>query len=133
MKKAHKIISGKICPYCNQKTVYVDSSEVYSKSYGMIYLCRPCGAWVGVHKGTNKALGRLANKELREAKKFAHAFFDPLWKRKMKQGLSKSKARSRAYIWLADEMGLDVNKTHIGMFDVDQCKKVVDICRPFFR
>ena len=31
----------------------------------MIYICKPCDAYVGVHKGTDKALGRLANKELR--------------------------------------------------------------------
>ena len=67
-----EIIAGKICPYCGKPTEYVDSSIIYGRSYGMIYLCRDCRAYVGVHKGTDQALGRLANAELREAKKEAH-------------------------------------------------------------
>jgi hypothetical protein len=54
------------CPYCGQPAIYVDSAAVYRiGSYGMIYLCRPCQAWVGVHPGTDQPLGRLANAELR--------------------------------------------------------------------
>ena len=96
----------------------------------MIYLCRPCHAWVGVHKGTSKALGRLANKELREAKKAAHATFDPLWKRKMKQGYKKHVARGKGYKWLSQQLSIDPKDCHIGMFDVDMCEKVVEICTP---
>ncbi len=55
------ILSGKICPYCGNRTEYVDSSVIYGRSYGMIYLCWDCMAYVGVHKGTDRALGRLAN------------------------------------------------------------------------
>jgi hypothetical protein len=125
------IYEGKICPYCSKKTVFVDSEEVYSRSYGMIYLCRPCQAWVGVHKGTSNALGRLANAELREAKKEAHFYFDKLWSAKMKNGFKKGHARGRAYKWLANELGIPCPETHIGWFDVDKCKKVVEICKPY--
>lgn len=63
------ILTGKICPYCGQPTEYVDSAALYHGiSYGMIYLCRKCDAYVGVHRGTDKALGRLANRSLREWK-----------------------------------------------------------------
>ena len=72
------IHKGLVCPYCSQPTEYADSSEVYSKNYGKIYLCRPCEAWVGVHEGTNKALGRLADERLRYWKKQAHYFFDKI-------------------------------------------------------
>lgn len=68
------------CDYCGRETEYVDSKVIYGKSYGKIYLCRNCMAYVGVHKGTDKPLGRLANAELRNWKKAAHAVFDPLWK-----------------------------------------------------
>lgn len=71
------ILTGKICPYCGNPTEYVDSSVIYGRSYGMIYLCRNCRAYAGVHKGTNQALGRLANAELREAKKEAAFLFRP--------------------------------------------------------
>ena len=63
------IIHGKVCPYCRGKSEYVDSSVIYGKSYGMIYLCRTCDAYCGVHRSTDRALGRLANKELRFCKK----------------------------------------------------------------
>lgn len=119
---------GKICPYCGGNTEYVDSSCVYGRTYGMIYICKPCDAYVGVHKGTDKALGRLANNELRYWKKEAHAKFDPLWQRKMTKGFSKKEARGSAYKWLSEQMGLHIDLTHIGMMDVEQCKRVVELC-----
>lgn len=133
MDKMQLINSGKACPYCEAATLYVNSAEVYGRDYGMIYLCRPCKAWVGVHKGTSTALGRLANNELREWKKRAHSFFDQLWQRKMSKGFSKKKARRAAYKWLANELEIDINICHIGMFDVDLCKKVVEICKKYYR
>ena len=38
------------CDYCGRETEYVDSKVIYGKSYGKIYLCRNCMAYVGVHK-----------------------------------------------------------------------------------
>lgn len=87
----------------------------------MIYLCRSCGAYVGVQAGTTIPKGRLANAELRKWKIAAHNAFDPLWK-------SGQFRRNTAYKLLATRMGLPVEKTHIGMFDVEQCKQVVRIC-----
>ncbi len=112
-----------ICPYCGHKAIYTDSAEVYhGYSYGMIYLCRPCGAWVGVHRGTDKPKGRLANAELRKWKMAAHDAFDPLW-----QVGEFKRRRNAAYAWLAEKMGLPKEQTHIGMFDIDQCKRVIQI------
>jgi hypothetical protein len=123
------IIKGKVCPYCGKRPLLENSSVVYGKDYGPIYLCRPCRAWVGVHKGTIKPLGRLANEELRYWKKEAHAAFDPIWQGKVNLGWGKFKARNSTYEWLAKEMKLPVEHTHIGMFDVNQCKKVVELCK----
>lgn len=107
------IMAGKICPYCGQPTEYVDSAAVYHGiSYGMIYLCRKCDAYVGVHRGTDKALGRLANRSLREWKKRAHYYFDPIsrtplinriWPKYI-PGISN---RNKAYRWLAAQMGVE--------------------------
>jgi hypothetical protein len=117
------------CPYCGAEAVLVDSEEVYGRSYGLIYLCRPCRAWVGVHKGTEMPLGRLANKELREWKIAAHAAFDPLWQAKMRRdNCSKGQARKAAYTWLAEKLGIPLRKCHIGMFDIDLCKRTVEVC-----
>ena len=115
------MMQGKLCPYCGKEPEYVDSAIVYSgKSYGMIYYCAADKAWVGVHKRwPKKALGRLANGELREWKKKAHETFDPQWH----QGIFES--RGDAYSWLSDFLKLPIEYTHIGMFGVETCKKIV--------
>jgi hypothetical protein len=107
-------------------------------SYGMIYYCRACDAWVGVHKGTKNPLGKLANKELRQWKKRAHAVFDPLWQRKLakrraEQGpdYKKAWARGSGYKWLSEKLGIPQPLCHIGMFDVETCKRVVALCEPY--
>ncbi|ACU61319.1 DUF3268 family zinc-finger domain-containing protein [Chitinophaga pinensis] len=116
------VLSGQKCPYCGRKTVYVDSAEIYALSYGMIYLCRPCNAYCGVHKGTDIALGRVANATLRNLKKEAHSHFDQLWKQ-------KGMTRKNAYKWLSSSMDIPKDLTHIGMFDEEQCRKVINLCK----
>lgn len=118
------------CPYCGARAVLVDSAEVYNgRSYGDIWLCRPCGAWVGVHanSSTYQPLGRLANASLRRAKMTAHAAFDPLWRQP--PNVAQPGARKRAYAWLAAAMGLTAKQTHIGAFDETQCARVVELCQ----
>lgn len=118
-----KMFEGKICPYCKKPSQYVkDSSIVFSRDFGPIYYCKTDSAWVGVHKGEpTKALGRLANAELRELKKEAHAAFDPVWK-------SNYKSRQQAYYWLSVKLGIPKEYTHIGFFGVETCKKLIEIC-----
>ena len=111
------------CPYCGRQAEYVDSKVIYGRSYGMAYLCRNCDAYVGGHRGTDEPLGRLADASLRKWKKAAHAAFDPLWK----AGRFKGK-RNAAYLWLAQQLGLPVSETHIGMFDVEECISTILIC-----
>ncbi len=115
------IVSAKICPYCKQEPIFVDSSVIYGKSYGMIYFCKDCDAYCGVHKDTNVPLGRLANKTLRELKKEAHKYFDEIWK-------SKKMNRSEAYKWLSEKLNLPIEYTHIGMFNEDLCKNTRTYC-----
>lgn len=129
-KKGDLIILGKKCPYCSAETEFVDSIVVYKESFGMVYLCRPCKAWVGVHQDTTVSLGRLANSELRKWKQAAHHYFDKLWQKKQELGTKKGRARKQAYTWLASELGIPFKETHIGWFDIDMCKRVVDICKP---
>ncbi|MCL2220985.1 MAG: DUF3268 family zinc-finger domain-containing protein [Oscillospiraceae bacterium] len=108
------------CPYCGKSARLIDSKEIYGKSYGMAYICHPCDAYVGTHMNTNKPLGRLANRELRLWRRKAHDSFDPLWKTGRFKGRRKS-----AYKWLSRKMKIPEEKTHIAMFDVDQCKQVI--------
>lgn len=117
-------MSRLICPYCGKEAELVDSKIIYGRSYGWMYLCRckPELVYVGCHKGTTKPLGRLADAELRACKMQAHSAFDPMWK-------SGKKSRRGAYNWLADKLGIPMEQCHIGMFDVDMCKKVISVCR----
>ena len=123
------------CPYCLEPAEFVSSTEVYNgRNYGMIYLCRPCWAYVGVHKGTVKPLGRLADDELRYWKKRAHSAFDPIWKERLERKskidprYKKQMARGGRYKKLASLMNLTSKECHIGMFDVEQCRTVVKLC-----
>jgi len=120
-----------VCPYCGRPAELVDIQVIYGKSYGLIWLCRPCEAWVGTHKNSKKhaPLGRLANEELRNWKKRAHERFDLLWQRKVrKEGCTVTAARRAAYKWLAEQLGISMRACHIGRFDVEQCKRTVAIC-----
>jgi hypothetical protein len=117
----------KKCPYCGKDVLLRDSAMVYGRSYGMIYVCSgwpKCDSYVGCQKGTEKALGRLANPELRFWKKKAHDIFDKLWKH-------GEMSRTDAYIWLSRELAIHPDKCHIGMFDIDQCKSVCDAVKEF--
>lgn len=112
------------CPYCGGFARLVDSSDVYrsGRNYGKLWACMPCGAWVGVHKNsrTFAPLGRLANAELRKAKIEAHSAFDRLWK-------EWDLDRDEAYSWLADRLGIEARECHIGMFDLEMCRRVIEI------
>lgn len=66
-------------------------------------------------------MGTPANKALRIARRMAHQTFDPIWK-------SRRMTRSEAYRWLSKQMRLPPEKTHIGMFDQEQCGQVIRIC-----
>lgn len=122
----------KTCDYCLRPAVLIRAGEPhypYRRDYGPVWACPPCDAWCGCHEGTENALGRLANAELRQAKIDAHAAFDPLWKAKMdRDRCSKSQARKAGYRWLADQLGISWRKCHIGEMDVLQCRRVVEIC-----
>lgn len=125
------ILSGQMCPYCGNETRFVDSTIVYGSSYGKIYHCAPCKAWVGVHRGTTNALGRLADDDLRYWKKEAHRCFDAIWQRKLENGFSKFNARTALYKWLSEQMGIEKQYTHIGMFNIEQCRWVIELCKNY--
>lgn len=118
--------AGVHCPYCCQSAalvygniVYPHREDLFSKKF---YLCQSCGAYVGCHDGTDVPLGRLANAELRRAKMKVHAEFDILWK-------NKWLSRTKAYAWLAEELGIPASLCHVGMFDVETCNRAVVACQ----
>lgn len=61
------------------------------------------------------------DQETRTLRQKVHALFDPLWQ----EGVFTS--RHRAYRWLADSMGINVNDCHIAYMDRVQCEHAVKI------
>lgn len=122
-----------LCPYCDRPVSLVTGRVLYPHFRGAwekpYWFCAPCKAWVGCHDGTQRPLGRLADAELRRAKQAVHAAFDPLWEAKMRRdGCSKGRARGAGYKWLAEKLGIDRKRCHVGMFDVATCLRAVEIC-----
>lgn len=112
------------CPYCGADAVLSDSRVIYGTSYGLAWICGDyprCDSFVGCHAGTSRPKGTLANPELRAARKVAHAAFDPRWQRRGGRG------RSAAYRWLARQLGLSEDECHVGLMDLEMCRRVVEV------
>lgn len=110
-----------ICPYCKKPAVLVharDEGKVHSNR--LIYLCRECDAYTGVHKNSDnyKPIGTMAKKELRTKRREVHQEFDWLWKR-------AGWTRTKAYGILGMMVGIPKGKTHIGYFTMEQCEKAL--------
>lgn len=126
------------CPYCEASSALVTGAAIYPHMPALhsrhFYHCAPCDAWVGCHPGTTLALGTLANKPLRLARKHAHEVFDPIWRvRVSKEGVPRSTARKEAYAWLSEELRIPNNECHIAMMGVDDCHRVIDLCQRLHR
>jgi hypothetical protein len=123
-----------LCPYCGSKVLFKPGTYVYKKYYTEnVYVCSnypDCNSYVGTHKRTGKPLGRLSNKKLRLLKVQAHLYFDTIWKYKKKKG--DKKARYKGYKWLSKKLNLNFNDTHIGYFDEEYTKKVIELCKPYY-
>ena len=104
------VLTGHLCPKCNEFTELVESSEIYGTDFGLLYRCPTCHAYVGCHKGSLNAKGSVAGRNLRELRKAAHHSFDSMWK-------SGDMNREDAYAWLSERLGTPRFLTHVGMFD----------------
>lgn len=120
-----------ICTHCASNVKLMSNSVIYNGTeYGnwpYTYICQGdgCRAYVGCHPNTFIPLGTLATAPIRDARKKAKAAFNPLWE---DGGMS----RSAAYSWLAAQLGLrDKETCHIGWFDVETCRRVVEVCNAY--
>lgn len=113
-----------ICPYCGNEAIWCENKVVYGRNYGksyMMWYCQKDDAYVGCHQNTKKPLGRMANRELREIKKKAK-----------KAWMDKYGKYGKRFIYqkLAQDLGIPPQEAHFGMFDVEMCKKVLDLLTP---
>jgi hypothetical protein len=143
-----------ICPYCGRPSKLVTGAAIYTPCppdllARYFWRCDPCDAHVGCHRANNGMrqtfndgkvpLGRLANPELRMWKGNAHAVFDGYWQRRLDAEIRsrgghapkgiKQRHRTEAYKRLAQDLKIEQDQCHIGMFDVDMCKRVVRVVR----
>ena len=77
-----------------------------------------CGLWAW---GDNP----LADRETHEARKAAHAAFDPLWQ-------SGKMSRSKAYSMLASIMGMTKEECHMKLITAEQARQVPGIVVQWF-
>lgn len=134
MDEIERIIQGEFCPYCNCETELVSGDKVYPQFLSTIprpsfldknyYVCiLNSNHYVGTYSDNVRSLGRVANAELRKLKNQGHKAFDPLWKSKR-----FFKSQKQAYQWLSVKMDLPIERTHFGMFTVEQCIKAIQYC-----
>ena len=123
-----------ICHACIREARLTNGSEVYpghkEAAKRKVYICDGCSARVGVHAGTTKPLGTLADAETAAARTYLHAAIDPLWQNadrahgiKTSAGVrARQMARDRVYSFLSDRLGIDRRDCHIGEFDLARCR-----------
>ncbi len=134
-KREELIKKGKICPYCGRWAILINSIIVYkTHSHGLIRYCQVCKAYVAVHPKTANAMGRLANKNLRIRKRYAHYLFDNIWRSGKIHELHKeispgASSRNKAYKWLALKLNIPLKDCHIGYFDMKTTNRVINICK----
>lgn len=111
------------CPHCRQKADFMTSKEYYGKDYQRnVYVCHSCNASIGTHGRSNRPLGTLANKELRQLRKRCHQALDVLW-----EGSKETQMMTRkdAYVWLRKTLNVTKKEAHIGKLDKRQCRIVI--------
>ena len=115
------------CPYCGGSAILRPATFVYGDKAieEYVYVCTnfpECNSYVGVHCGTCKPKGTLANGDLRNLRIKAHKLFSRFWR----CGIMSKK---QAYYWLQYQFGLSENQAHIGCFSQYMCRKLMDECR----
>jgi len=124
-------VPAPLCPIHSLPARFRESSaHIYQgRDYGPIWECPDptCDATVGCHPD-GSPLGSLATKALKRLRMTAHERFDTLWKPWEAQKLAypeenrvigklRIAPRSRAYAWLAEQLGIQTDACHIAMMD----------------
>src|SRR6218665_2087549 len=108
---------------CSINIELTTNDRIYGRQYGdwpYIYFCCDCRAAVGCHPNTHIPLGRMADRATRQLRTKAHDEFDKLWR----SGLMP---RSKAYNWLASQLGIEASQCHISWLSKDQLKDVATL------
>lgn len=110
------------CPECLTGNLVLKDSK-----YGKFYGCDrypQCTATHSAHQRTGKPMGIPADKETKEWRIRAHQAFDAWWK-------TCYSKRQLAYLCLRLATRMKPEECHIGRFDIDQCKQVIQFCEEY--
>ena len=102
----------KICP------VHKQQMRRTKTRYGFLWHCPSKGCDVASWDGDTCT---PADQRTRDARQDAHAAFDRLW--------NSGKERTACYRRLAVHLGVPNKECHIGMFDFDQCQRVIEFAQ----
>lgn len=127
------------CPDCNSQAKLINGNEIGMKG-GTYYVCTNfprCGTYIKCHPKTDVPVGTLANQLLRRYRHRAYHTFDGIcqlkYSRLRKKGANATiqNIRTLGYLWLSKQLGVDAQYCHIANFNIEQCKKVIEICEPY--
>lgn len=129
MKKNKKMRNEPpVCPYCGRRSVLRPAEYVYGKNTikkdSLLYVCSgypECNAYVGVHEGTKKPKGTLADSELRNKRIRAHRALEQI----VRAGYM---GRGDVYQALSLRLNLPALETHIAYFSDYLCEQTIQEC-----
>lgn len=128
-QKKGKVQEAPVCPYCGCRSVLRPAEYVYGDNTitqgSMLYVCSgypACNAYVGVHEGTKKPKGTLADSELRNMRICAHRAMNSL----IDNGCM---CKNGVYAWLSCSLNLPLKETHIGYFLDYMCEQTIMECK----
>lgn len=130
------------CGECGQQARAVTGDQIdptrVDLAHKRFYYCDGCEAHVGCHEGTWQPYGTPALEHTRMMRRKAHGHFDPIWKAiraadnrlRSDDPRRQVDARVRGYEWLSKQLGIPMERCHIGMMNSDEARRVVDLCGP---
>lgn len=87
--------------------------------YKLLFVCDDCGNYVGTHEDSEKPLGCIPTKEIRQKRMLIHDILDPLW---------KQKRITRQYLYQKLARKLQVKEYHTAdIKSVEEANKVIAV------
>lgn len=127
---AYSHFHPKDCRFCGSPLELVSKQVVYpaAPAKTMIYRCNrdACDSYISCREGTDIAIGSVANRDTRLARREAHASINTLVD-------SGRMNKHEAYAWMQHLLSLPYNRRGIGWLDEHECKVVVREVREILR
>ncbi|MDX7766138.1 zinc-finger-containing protein [Aeromonas caviae] len=127
---AYSHFHPKDCRFCGSPLELVSKQVVYpaAPAKTMIYRCNrdACDSYISCREGTDIAIGSVANRDTRLARREAHASINTLID-------SGRMNKHEAYAWMQHLLSLPYTRRGIGWLDEHECKVVVREVREILR